>query len=125
MRAGGSLTTLSFYGAEKVVEHYGLMGPVKAALEASVRYLSHELGPDGIRVNAISAGPVRTRAASGIVHFDELLADATRRSPLRRTVEADEVGRVALMLASPYASGITGEVVHVDAGFHVEGMVFH
>lgn len=125
MRAGGSLTTLSFYGAEKVVEHYGLMGPVKAALEASVRYLAHELGPSGIRVNAISAGPVRTRAASGIVHFDELLAEATRRSPMRRTVEADEVGNVALMLCSPYASGITGEVVHVDAGFHVEGMVFH
>lgn len=125
MPAGGSLTTISFYGAEKVVEHYGLMGPVKAALEASVRYLAHELGPAGIRVNAISAGPVRTRAASGIVHFEELIEDATRRSPLRRTVEADEVGRVALLLSSPFASGITGEVVHVDAGFHVEGMVFH
>lgn len=125
MREGGSLTTVSYYGAEKVVEHYNVMGPVKAALEASVRYLAHELGPAGIRVNAISAGPVRTRAASGITHFDELLGEAARRSPQRRTVDGCEVGRVALLLASPYASAITGEVVHVDAGFHVEGMVFH
>jgi len=101
------------------------MGVAKAALEASVRYLAHELGPAGIRVNAISAGPVRTRAASGITHFDELLDEAARRSPQRRTVDGCEVGRVALLLASPYASAITGEVVHVDAGFHVEGMVFH
>lgn len=125
MRDGGSLTTVSYYGAEKVVEHYNVMGPVKAALEASVRYLAHELGPAGIRVNAISAGPVRTQAASGITHFDELLHEAARRSPQRRTVESCEVGRVALLLASPYASAITGEVVHVDAGFHIEGMVFH
>jgi enoyl-[acyl-carrier protein] reductase I len=103
MRDGGSLTTVSYYGAEKVVEHYNVMGPVKAALEASVR----------------------TRAASGITHFDELLDEAARRSPQRRTVDGCEVGRVALLLASPYASAITGEVVHVDAGFHVEGMVFH
>jgi enoyl-[acyl-carrier protein] reductase I len=125
MTEGGSLTTVSFYGAEKVVEHYNVMGPVKAALEASVRYLAHELGRSGIRVNAISAGPVRTRAASGIAHFDELLDDAARRSPQRRAIDGCEVGRVALMLASPYASAITGEVVHVDGGFHVEGMVFH
>ncbi|MDG0855828.1 enoyl-ACP reductase FabI [Roseateles puraquae] len=125
MRDGGSLTTMSYYGAEKVVEHYNVMGPVKAALEASVRYLAHELGPAGIRVNAISAGPVRTRAASGIKHFDELLDEAARRSPQRRVVEGCEVGRVALLLASQYASAITGEVMHVDAGFHIEGMAFH
>jgi len=122
---GGSLLTLSYYGAEKVVEHYNVMGPVKAALEATVRYLSHELGRGAIRVNAISAGPVRTRAASGIEHFDELLAEAARRAPQRRLVEADEVGRAALVLASDYAAGVTGEIIHVDAGFHVEGMVFH
>lgn len=122
---GGSLTTLSFYGAEKVVDHYNVMGPVKAALEASVRYLAHELGSAGIRVNAISAGPVRTRAAGGIEHFDELVAESARASALRRPVTQCEVGRVALMLASDYAAGISGEVVHVDAGFHISGMVFH
>lgn len=122
---GSSLLTLSYFGAEKVVEHYNVMGPVKAALEASVRYLAHELGSKGIRVNAISAGAVPTRAASGIVHFEELL-DATRRiAPLRRTVDGCEVGRSALMLVSDYASAITGEVVHVDAGVHIDGMVFH
>lgn len=125
MSEGGSLTTLSYYGAEKVVEHYNVMGPVKAALEASVRYLAHELGQKNIRVNAISAGPVKTRAASGIMHFNELLDEAARRAPQRRLVEACEVGRVALLLASSYASAITGEIVHVDAGYHVEGMVFH
>ena len=125
MREGGSLATLTYYGAEKVVEHYNVMGPVKAALEAGVRYLAHELGRNRIRVNAISAGPVKTRAASGIEHFDELLAEAARRAPERRLVEPDEVGRAALLLASDYASAITGEVLHVDAGFHVEGMVFH
>jgi enoyl-[acyl-carrier protein] reductase I len=125
MTDGGSLTTVSFYGAEKVVEHYNVMGPVKAALESSVRYLAHELGRSHIRVNAISAGPVRTRAASGITHFEELLDAAAQRSPQRRTIDGCEVGRVALMLASSYASAITGEVVHVDGGFHVEGMVFH
>jgi len=125
MPEGGSLITMTYYGAEKVVEHYDVMGPVKAALEASVRYLAHELGPKGIRVNAISAGVVRTRAAAGIEHFDELLGESARRSPLRRTVEADEVGRAALMLASDYAAAVTGEVFYVDAGFHVEGMAFH
>jgi enoyl-[acyl-carrier protein] reductase I len=125
MDRGGSLTTLSFYGAEKVVDHYNVMGPVKAALEASVRYLAHELGPKSIRVNAISAGAVATRAASGIAHFDELLNETARKAPLRRTVEACEVGKTALILASDYAASITGEVLHADAGFHVEGMVFH
>jgi enoyl-[acyl-carrier protein] reductase I len=125
MIKGGSLTTLSFYGAEKVVDHYNVMGPVKAALEASVRYLAHELGPLRIRVNALSAGAVETRAASGIEHFDELLNETARKAPLRRRVEACEVGRVAVMLASDYTSAITGEIVHVDAGFHVAGMIFH
>jgi enoyl-[acyl-carrier protein] reductase I len=125
MSEGGSLTTLSFLGAEKVVDHYNLMGPVKAALEASVRYLAHELGPKGIRVNAISAGAVKTRAASGIEHFDELIHETETKSPLRRTVTADEVGRAALLLASDHTTAITGEVLHVDAGFHVDGMIFH
>ena len=125
MARGGSLTTLSFFGAEKVVEHYGLMGPVKAALEASVRYLAHELGPKGIRVNAISAGAIKTRAASGIEHFDELIQETESKSPLRRTVTTDEVGRAALLLASGHTTGITGETLHVDAGFHIDGMIFH
>lgn len=125
MDKGGSLMTLSFYGAEKVVDHYNVMGPVKAALEASVRYLAHELGSKRIRVNAISAGAVATRAASGIEHFDELLNETARKAPLRRTVESSEVGRAALLLASDYMTAITGEVLHVDGGFHIEGMVFH
>ena len=125
MDQGGSLITLSYYGAEKVVDHYNVMGPVKAALEASVRYLAHELGPKGIRVNAISAGPIKTRAASGIEHFDELLAEAAAKAPLRRTVDACEIGRVSVLLASDYGASITGEVLHADAGFHVAGMVFH
>lgn len=125
MTNGGSIMTMSYYGAEKVVDHYNVMGPVKAALESSVRYIAHELGSKRIRVNAISAGAVETRAASGIEHFDELLNETRRKAPLRRTVEACEVGRTALMLASDYTSAITGEIVHADAGFHVEGMVFH
>jgi enoyl-[acyl-carrier protein] reductase I len=125
MGSGGSLITLSYYGAEKVVDHYNVMGPVKAALEASVRYLAHELGPKGIRINAISAGPISTRAASGIQHFDELLAEAAAKAPLRRTVEACEVGRVSVLLASDFGASITGEVIHADAGFHVAGMIFH
>lgn len=125
MDKGGSLMTLSYYGAEKVVDHYNVMGPVKAALEASVRYLAHELGPKNIRVNAISAGAVKTRAASGIEHFDELLNETMRKAPLRRTIDACEVGRAALLLASDYTTAITGEVLYVDAGFHIEGMVFH
>lgn len=125
MDKGGSIMTLSYYGAEKVVDHYNVMGPVKAALEASVRYLAHELGPKGIRVNALSAGAVKTRAASGIEHFDELINETTRKAPLRRTVDACEVGRTALLLASDYTTAITGEILYVDAGFHIEGMVFH
>jgi enoyl-[acyl-carrier protein] reductase I len=125
MDKGGSLITLSYYGAEKVVDHYNVMGPVKAALEASVRYLAHELGPKKIRVNAISAGAVATRAASGIEHFDELLNESMRKAPLRRTVESGEIGRTALLLASDYTTAVTGEVLYVDAGFHIEGAVFH
>ena len=123
MGAGGSLVTLSYLGAERVVEHYGVMGPVKAALEASVRYLAHELGPKGIRVNAISAGPAATRAASGLVGSGDLLAASARVAPLRRNIEPDEVGRAALLLASDYTSAVTGEVLHVDAGVHVEAPV--
>jgi enoyl-[acyl-carrier protein] reductase I len=125
MADGGSLLTLSYFGAEKVVEHYNVMGPVKAALESTVRYLAPELGPRRIRVNALSHGPVRTRAASGIEHFDELVAEAERRSAERRSVTAEEVGRMAVALVSDLGSGVTGEVVHVDAGFHIAGMVFH
>jgi enoyl-[acyl-carrier protein] reductase I len=125
MAQGGSLITVSYYGAEKVVDHYNVMGPVKAALEASVRYLAHELGPRAIRVNAISAGPIESRAASGIKHFEELVAESTRKAPLRRPVSACEVGRVALLLASEYTAAVTGEILHVDAGYHVDGMVFH
>lgn len=125
MPKGGSLLTLSYYGAEKVVDHYNVMGPVKAALESSVRYLAHELGRNGIRVNAISAGPIKTRAASGIEHFDELLAEAAEKAPLRRAVDACEIGRVSVLLASDYSASITGEIIHADAGFHIEGMVFH
>lgn len=125
MDRGGSIMTLSYFGAEKVVDHYNVMGPVKAALEASVRYLAHELGRGNIRVNAISAGAVQTRAASGIEHFDELLNESARRAPLRRAVDACEIGRTALVLASDYTTAITGEVLYVDAGFHNAGMVFH
>ncbi|MBN8906061.1 MAG: SDR family oxidoreductase [Rhodospirillales bacterium] len=124
MDKGGSLMTLSFYGAEKVVDHYNVMGPVKAALEASVRYLAHELGPKNIRVNAISAGAVATRAASGIAHFDDLLNETMRDAPLRRSIDSCEIGRTALLLASDYTTAVTGEILYADAGFHIEGMAF-
>ena len=123
MTHGGSLITLSYLGAEKVVEHYNVMGPVKAALESTVRYLAHELGPKGIRVNAISAGPVATRAASGLIGAADLLAASARIAPLRRNIETDDVGLAALLLASDYTAAITGETLHVDAGVHIEGPV--
>ncbi|MBR9763562.1 MAG: enoyl-ACP reductase FabI [Rhodobacteraceae bacterium] len=123
MTGGGSLITLSYLGGERVVKNYNVMGPVKAALEATVRYLAHELGPSNIRVNAISAGPVLTRAASGLTGFAGLLDATARVAPLRRNIEADEVGRAALLFASDYTSGITGEVLHVDAGVHIESPV--
>ena len=124
MTDGGSVITLSYLGGERVVENYNVMGPVKAALEATVRYLAHELGPSNIRVNAISAGPVLTRAASGLTAFSGLLEATKRAAPLRRNIEADEVGRAALLFASDYTGGITGEVLHVDAGVHIESPVF-
>jgi enoyl-[acyl-carrier protein] reductase I len=119
MPAGGSLMTMSYVGAEEVIPGYGVMGPVKAALEASTRYLAAELGPCGIRVNAVSPGPLATRAASGIANFDALLADAVRRAPLRRLVELTEVGALCTFLASDAAMAITGNTLYVDAGFHI------
>lgn len=123
MKDGGSLITLSYLGAERVVEHYSVMGPVKAALEASMRYLAHELGPKAIRVNAISAGPAATRAASGLVGSGDLIAVSARVAPLHRNIDTDEVGRAALLLASDYTAAVTGEVLHVDAGVHIEAPV--
>ena len=121
MPDGGCLMTMSYLGADEVVANYGLMGPVKAALESSVRYLATELGPQGIRVNAVSPGPLATRAASGIAHFDALMDDASRRSPLRRLVSIDEVGSLCTFLASDAARAITGDTLYVDAGFHIIG----
>jgi len=121
MSQGGSLMTMSYVGAEEVIPDYGLMGPVKAALEASTRYLAAELGPKGIRVNAVSPGPLATRAASGIPNFDALMADAVRRAPLRRLVELDEVGAPCTFLAGDGARAITGSTLYVDAGYHVLG----
>lgn len=118
---GGSAQTMSFYGAEKVVEHYNIMGPVKAALEATTRELATELGPKGVTVNTLSPGPMLTRAASGIGDFDELLQQATERSPLRRLATIEDVGAVAAFLASDHARNITGELIHIDAGYHVIG----
>ena len=123
MAEGGSLVTLSYFGAERVVEHYNVMGPVKAALEATVRYLAHELGPGGIRVNAISAGPVQTRAASGLTGFGALLSASASVAPLRRNITGDEVGLATLLLVSDFAAAVTGEVLHVDAGVHIEAPV--
>ncbi|HTS91946.1 MAG TPA: enoyl-ACP reductase FabI [Stellaceae bacterium] len=119
MKEGGTLFTMSFYGAHKVVEHYNLMGPVKAALEATSRYLAHELGPKGIRVHTISPGPLRTRAASGINHFDSLLEDAAAKAPARQLVTIDDVGAATAALASDGARLITGETIYVDGGLHI------
>ena len=119
---GGSILTLSYYGAEKVVPHYNVMGVAKAALEASVRYLANDLGPDNIRVNAISAGPIKTLAASGIGDFRYILKWNELNSPLRRNVTIEDVGGAALYLLSDLSSGVTGEVHHVDAGYHTVGM---
>jgi enoyl-[acyl-carrier protein] reductase I len=121
MRNGGALFTMSYYGAEKVIEHYNVMGPVKAALESAVRYLAYELGPRGIRIHAISPGPLRTRAASGIAHFDELLERAAQRAPVRNLVSIEDVGMATAVLATDYAKLITGETVYVDAGYHIVG----
>lgn len=118
----GSILTLSYYGAEKVFPNYNVMGVAKAALESTVQYLAADLGKDGIRVNAISAGPIRTLAAMGIGDFREILNHVQSRAPLNKNVTADEVGKSAVYLCSDLASGVTGEVVHVDAGYHIIGM---
>lgn len=122
MSPGSSIMSLSYYGAEKVVPHYNVMGVAKAALEASTRYLAADLGPQGIRVNAISAGPIKTLSAAGIAGFRKILSYVEERAPLRRNVDQDEVGRTALWLCSDLASGVTGEVIYVDAGYHILGM---
>ncbi len=119
---GGAILTLTYYGAEKVVPHYNVMGVAKAALEASVRYLANDLGPDNIRVNAISAGPIKTLAASGIGDFRYILKWNELNAPMRRNVTIDEVGGAGLYMLSDLASGVTGAVHHVDAGYHVVGM---
>ncbi|MBF0109451.1 MAG: enoyl-ACP reductase [Magnetococcales bacterium] len=119
---GGSVVTLSYLGAERVVPHYNVMGVAKAALEASVRYLAVDFGPRGIRVNAISAGPAKTLAASGIGDFKEILNWNRDNAPMRRNITQEEVGDTAMFLLSGLAGGITGEVLHVDAGYHVVGM---
>ena len=122
MKDGGALLTLTYYGAEKWMPHYNVMGVAKAALETSVQYLAADLGPDRIRVNAISAGPIKTLAASGIGDFRYILKWNEYNSPLRRTVTIEEVGETAVFLVSDMSRGITGEVLHVDAGYHVVGM---
>jgi len=122
MPNGGSLLTMTYYGAEKVMPHYNVMGVAKAALEASVKYLAEDLGKDGIRVNAISAGPIKTLAASGIGDFRYIMKWNELNSPLRRNVTQEEVGKAALYLLSDLGSGTTGENLHVDAGYHVVGM---
>lgn len=123
MKEGGSLLTLSYYGAERVMPHYNVMGVAKAALEASVRYLAADLGRDAIRVNAISAGPIKTLAASGIGDFRYILKWNELNAPLKRNVTIGEVGGAGLFLLSELGSGVTGEVMHVDSGYHTVGMV--
>ncbi|MGH6736370.1 MAG: enoyl-ACP reductase FabI [Methyloceanibacter sp.] len=122
MPNGGSLLTLTYYGAEKVMPHYNVMGVAKAALEASVRYLAADLGKNNIRVNAISAGPIKTLAASGIADFRYILKWNEYNSPLRRTVSIEDVGAGGLYLLSDLSRGVTGEILHIDAGYHVVGM---
>jgi enoyl-[acyl-carrier protein] reductase I len=122
MRPGGSLLTLTYYGAEKVIPHYNVMGVAKAALETSVKYLAMDLGPEGLRVNAISAGPIKTLAASGIGDFRYIMKWNELNSPLRRNVTIEDVGGAGLYLLSELAAGVTGEIHHVDAGYNVVGM---
>ena len=118
----GSLVTMSYLGAVRVVPNYNVMGVAKASLEANVRYLADALGPEGIRVNAVSAGPIRTLAAAGIANFKSMLAEAEKKVPLRRNVTIEEVGNAAAFLCSDLASGITGDVLYVDSGYHILGM---
>ena len=121
MTEGGSLLAMSYYGAEKAIAHYNIMGPVKAALEASTRYMAVELGVKGIRVNSLSPGPMKTRAASGIDHFDALQAEAVAKAPEHQLITLDDVGAYAAFLASDAARSITGNICYVDAGYHVVG----
>ena len=118
----GAMVAMTYMGAEKVIPNYNVMGVAKAALEASVKYLAYDLGPKGIRVNAISAGPVRTLAASGISGFKDMLHYSSERAPLKRNIDQEEVGRTALYLLSDMASAVTGEILHVDAGYNIMGM---
>jgi len=122
MKDGGSVMTMTYYGSEKAMPNYNVMGVAKAALEANVRYLAADLGPDGIRVNAISAGPIKTLSAAGVSGFRKMLRYTEERNPLRRNVDQEEVGQTALWLASDLSSGVTGEVIYVDAGYHILGM---
>jgi enoyl-[acyl-carrier protein] reductase I len=122
MKDGGSIITLSYYGAEKAIPNYNVMGVAKAALECSVRYIATDLGKDGIRINTISAGPVRTLAASGISDFRSVLGWTEQNSPLRKNINIHDVGQTALYLISDLSSGVTGEVIHVDSGYHSIGM---
>ncbi|HKQ47924.1 MAG TPA: enoyl-ACP reductase FabI [Phycisphaerae bacterium] len=121
MNDGGTLLAMSYHGANKVVPNYAVMGPVKAALEAAVRYLAHELGPKGIRVHAISPGPIKTRAASGLKDFDLLLNNAANRAPVGELVDIDDVGMTAAYLATPYARRVTGSTTYVDGGLSIMG----
>lgn len=121
MKNGGSILTMSYYGAEKVVPHYGMMGPVKAALEATVRYLAAELGEQKIRVNAVSPGPVKTRAASGLSHFDALMEEAASRAPLHQLVTLEQIGDITAFLASPKAAHISGQTIYIDNGYNTLG----
>ena len=121
-RGGGSIVTLTYLGGERVVPHYNVMGVAKAALDMSVRYLANDLGPKGIRVNAISAGPIKTIASSGVHGISKMLEYHRSHAPLRKNTEQEEVGDAALFLVSPLSRGVTGEVIHVDGGFHVMGM---
>ena len=121
MKSGGALFTMTYYGSQMVVEHYNLMGPVKAALEAATRYLAAELGPKGIRVHAISPGPLATRAASGIPDFDALMERVAERAPARRLVTIEEVGAACVFLASAYAGAMTGDTIYIDGGYHILG----
>ena len=121
MTAGGTIFAMTYHGANEVIENYGIMGPVKAALESAVRYLAAELGPKGIRVHAISPGPLATRAASGIPDFDALMERVAERAPARRLVTIEEVGAACVFLASSYAGAMTGDTIYIDGGYHILG----
>jgi enoyl-[acyl-carrier protein] reductase I len=118
MRNGGSMLSMTYLGADEAVPHYGLMGPVKAALESLTRYMAMELGPQAIRVHAVSPGPILTRASSGIASFDDLMANAAQKSPLKRLVTLEEIANLCAFLCSDAASGMTGQTIYVDGGCH-------